>query len=367
MAKATKTCKICNEDGLQWRRMPNGKWVLFVADPDGDASDIQHVHRVTADAPADAPKPVHEPMSVSPVIVLSESMTHDEMMKVKAMLIESPVTAISAVETVKAKRTKKTADDSKALPNKKTADDSKALPNNARWYEVLERICNGLKNGSLDSIRVLLIGPPGTGKSTTAEILSDAMARIPVHQGMGVEELVGQYHLEAGATVWKDDCITLAMKAGKPVVIDEIDRYSDEIGSILYGVTDDRPYVKLGAGNIVKAVKGFSVIATMNPGISVLPEAIVDRFECIITAVEPHPEANKFEDEARSGAVTNYFRALPTNTWDWSGKPTVRRMRAFTKYEPIVGRKHALQLAFGQAAEELESVLSTSGVTKGGR
>ena len=179
---------------------------------------------------------------------------------------------------------------------------------------------------------------------------------------MGVEELVGQYHLEGGATVWKDDCVTLAMKAGKPIVIDEIDRYSDEIGSIMYGVTDDRPYVKLGAGNIVHAAEGFSVLATMNPGVSVLPEAILDRFEVVLTCIEPHPLANQFEDSACSGAVANYFKGLSTNTWDWSGKPTVRRMRSFTKYLPIVGRSVALKLTFGQAAEEVESALSTSGV-----
>lgn len=335
MAKATKTCKVCGEDGLQWQRMPNGKWVLFVADPDGDASYIQHVH-YTVEAAKPAPKPV-VPTKVEDVISTPELDDKDFQPK---PLTKEPM--------------KFTAD---FKPSKLSK-----LKDNAKWYEVLEAICNGLRNGQLDSIRVLVIGPPGTGKSTTAELLSDALARIPVHQGMGVEELVGQYHLEAGATVWKDDVVTLAMKAGKPIIIDEIDRYSDEIGSIMYGVTDDRPYVKLGAGNIVKASKGFSVIATMNPGVSVLPEAILDRFEAVITAVEPHPLANQFEDTARSGAVVNYFKSLAKSTWAWSGKPTVRRMRAFTKYEPIVGRKHALELAFGESSKEVESALATAGV-----
>jgi hypothetical protein len=239
------------------------------------------------------------------------------------------------------------------------------LNNDSHWYDVLEALCNALADGRLSKLRVLLVGPPGTGKSTTSEILSNAMFRIPMHQGQGAEELIGQYHLESGSTVWKDDAVTLAMRAGRCVVMDEIDRNSDEVKSILYGILDDRPYTKTGEGKIVKAEKGYGVIATMNPSVTALDEAILDRFDCVLRAIDPHPAANTYTGEsagAMQGAVCNYFRSVNRTTWAFSAKPTVRKMRAFNMLEPILGRHHALNAVFGEASMEIESALTTSGV-----
>jgi len=117
----------------------------------------------------------------------------------------------------------------------------------------------------------------------------------------------------------------------------------------------------LPTGESVMAQPGYGVIATTNSNVTALPEAILDRFEAVLLAKEPHPASLEGLKESMSGAVANYFRALPADPWKWSGKPTVRRMRAYARMIPHITLAHAGSLAFGTAGAEIESTLTTSG------
>lgn len=250
----------------------------------------------------------------------------------------------------------------KPEPVKPVAKLSK-LKDNAPWFDLLTAIVNWA-NENKEYIRILLIGPPGTGKSTTSLVLTGTENRVTFTEGMGVEDLIGMYQLIKGETVWTDGPIVTAMRKGQPILWDEVDHHPTEVGSGMYGWLDDKPHATLPTGEIVKAEKGYSVIGTTNSNVTALPEAILDRFDAVLPAILPHPDAlAQFDNTAMRDAVCNHFRNLETSAWQWSGKPTLRRMRAFAKLKPIVGELNAATLAFGSAGEELLGVLTTASRT----
>jgi hypothetical protein len=238
---------------------------------------------------------------------------------------------------------------------------TKKVKGNAPWYDLLETITAKFET---ELIRLLIIGPPGTGKSKTSIVLTNTPYRVTMTEGMGVEDLIGMYQLIKGETVWVDGPVIRAMKEGKRILIDEIDHHPTEVGSLLYAFLDDAPELMLPTGERVIAAKGYGVLATTNSNVTSLPEAVLDRFEGILPAITPHPDALKqFEDASMRSAVENHFSHLPADPWNWSGKPTLRRMRAFQRLMPVVGDINAARLAFGTAGTEILSALTTSART----
>jgi hypothetical protein len=232
---------------------------------------------------------------------------------------------------------------------------------NAPWFDLLKQLTASFSGGLL---RVLLIGPPGTGKSKTSLVLTDTPYRVTMTEGMGVEDLIGMYQLIKGETVWVDGPVIRAMREGKRILIDEVDHHPTEVGSLLYAFLDDSPEIMLPTGEKVTAKLGYGVIATTNSNVTALPEAVLDRFEAILPAIVPHPDALvQFSDNAMRDAVSNHFLYLDRTPWFWSGKPTLRRMAAFARLKEVIGEGNAASLAFGNAGKELLAVMGTASRT----
>jgi hypothetical protein len=227
------------------------------------------------------------------------------------------------------------------------------------WYARLEALLNA------GASRVLLVGPPGTGKSTTAA--DGHKFRITCHEDMGPESLVGTFIQKNGETIWVDGPAVRAMRLGSRLILDEIDHTSPECMSILYALLDDKPAIMLPTGEYIEAQDGYSVIATTNGNPSDLPEPILDRIEAVILADRPHNKAVDRVREIAAGrpelvaVLQNHYRNESASQWTWRGVPSLRRVLAFARFTGAgIPDNIAAEAVWGDAGREVLSVLATA-------
>jgi MoxR-like ATPase len=139
---------------------------------------------------------------------------------------------------------------------------------------------------------VFIYGHKGTGK-TTAAIAAAAdcnreMFRVNITSETSEDDLLGGFRLVGGETVWADGPVTLAMKRGAILVLDEMDRGDRKI-LCLQPVLEGNPVLLKKIGRVVVPQPGFTVVATGNTrgrgsednrynGAFVQDEALLDRF-----------------------------------------------------------------------------------------
>lgn len=247
-----------------------------------------------------------------------------------------------------------------AILKREIAEEIDMASKKTAWWDSLRMLIPAGRRG-------LLVGPPGTGKSTTAaRLLKDITGhahRITMTEGTGIEDLIGMYQLKDGETIWCDGPAVKAMKEGTGLIIDEVDKHSAEVGSLFYALLDDEPQVTLPTGEHVIADDKYKVLCTSNANISALPEAIIDRMEFVLLAMAPHPDAMEQLTKPEAAAVQNYYRGVAPTNWQWTGLVTLRRMRSFHKLIEICKDEVVVaEAVFGMAGKEVLSSLVTSAV-----
>jgi MoxR-like ATPase len=255
--------------------------------------------------------------------------------KTKLVDIEAPEISLPIPETVNNFQTQ-------SLPK---------LTRTSKWWDVLAHSLRHLN-------RVILIGPPGTGKSTTAMQTARINFRVTMTESTTREDLIGMFHLIQGETKWIDGPVVQAMRLGQPVLIDEIDRYSQEVASMLYSILDDKPHVDLPTGEIVHAKPGYKVVMTSNEPPEMLPAAIFDRIEGIFIASVPHEDAINHLTAVDQQVVRNYY--LGQSKPVVKTVPTVRRMRAFHVLKSNGMEDWAAEIVFSGSAKEIESAIANT-------
>jgi MoxR-like ATPase len=151
------------------------------------------------------------------------------------------------------------------------------------WDDILRRLTKD-KTIPNPLYRILLFGPPRTGKSSIARELFQAHERVTIHKQLPTDDLLGGYALVEGTTKWQDGPAIRALRTGSPIVLDEIDQISPECRCILHALLDDPAGITLASGERVDAKPGYCTIATTNAMPSALPPAILDRFDLILLA-----------------------------------------------------------------------------------
>jgi len=151
---------------------------------------------------------------------------------------------------------------------------------------------------------VLIIGPKGTGKTTLVREFA-AMKKIKLESinfSLRTREshLVGSKTLENGAIGFEEGILVKSMKDGNMLYLDEINSAEADVLLRLDEALDDRRQIVLkeSGGDVIKAAKGWFVVATINPlshvGTKELPPQLLSRFPIRIRLEYP-PEDIEFQ------------------------------------------------------------------------
>jgi hypothetical protein len=237
----------------------------------------------------------------------------------------------------------------------------------AQWYELVEMIAPYLGVGR-GVHRVACWGPPGTGKSSWSAFTWTGVQaeRVALTEESCPEDILGHYILKGQDTVFVDGPGTRAWRAGTPLVLDEIDRTSSSIVSLLHALLDDVSIARitLPTGEVITPAPGFIVIGTTNANPESLHDALLDRFEIVLHCPTPTPGAlSKMPKELRA-AVTSYYRAAKGQAW--AAPLSARRGLALSVIWELTGNwELACALVMGASAKEAASIMASHAAPKG--
>ena len=148
-----------------------------------------------------------------------------------------------------------------------------------------------IKSGRYTSLFVT--GLSGNGKTLMVEQvcadLERECFRVNLTCQTDEDDLLGGFRLINGSTIWMDGPVTLAMKAGAVLLLDEIDLASSKV-MCLQSVLEGKGVFLKKIGQWVTPAKGFAVVGTANTkgrgddtgkfsGTGILNEAFLERFK----------------------------------------------------------------------------------------
>ena len=122
-----------------------------------------------------------------------------------------------------------------------------------------------------NKIPLLLKGPTGTGKSRFIEYmaykLDKKLITIACHEETSSTDLIGRYIIKGAETVWVDGPMTMAVKEGAIIYLDEIAEARPDVIVAIHSLTDHRRELFIDKlGITVKAHEDFMLVASFNPG-----------------------------------------------------------------------------------------------------
>lgn len=159
-------------------------------------------------------------------------------------------------------------------------------------YRTVERV---VKSGTF--FPVFITGPSGNGKSLSimqaAAHANRAIYRINVTAGTEESDLIGNWSLINGNTVWQDGPVTAAMRTGSLLLIDEIDMLNPNKAASLFTVLEGNGVYIKKTNEFIRPEAGFNVFATANTkgkgsddgrymGTNILNEAFLERFPIML-------------------------------------------------------------------------------------
>jgi nitric oxide reductase NorQ protein len=118
---------------------------------------------------------------------------------------------------------------------------------------------------------VMLKGPTGCGKTRFVQHMAYRLGRplitIACHEDLTASDLVGRYLLKGEETIWVDGPLTLGVKHGAVVYLDEVVEARKDTTVIIHPLSDDRRLLPIEKkGQVIEAVDDFMLVVSYNPG-----------------------------------------------------------------------------------------------------
>ncbi|BFU94159.1 MAG: Protein NorQ [Nitrospira sp.] len=118
---------------------------------------------------------------------------------------------------------------------------------------------------------VMLKGPTGCGKTRFVQHMAYRLNRplitVACHEDLTASDLVGRYLLKGQETVWVDGPLTLGVKHGAIVYLDEVVEARKDTTVIIHPLSDDRRLLPIEKkGQVIEAAEEFQLVISYNPG-----------------------------------------------------------------------------------------------------
>ena len=122
-----------------------------------------------------------------------------------------------------------------------------------------------------NKISLLLKGPTGTGKSRFVEhmaaVLDKPLYTVSCHEETSATDLIGRFIIKGAETVWQDGPLSLAVKDGAILYLDEIAEARPDVIVAIHSLTDHRRELFIDKrAEKIHAKEGFMLVASFNPG-----------------------------------------------------------------------------------------------------
>ncbi len=139
------------------------------------------------------------------------------------------------------------------------------------YYHVIGKEIDVFEHAYTCKIPFLLKGPTGTGKSRFIEHmaykLDTRLITISCHEETSSTDLIGRYIIKGAETLWLDGPLTIAVKEGAILYLDEIAEARPDVIVAIHSLTDHRRELFVDKlGKTIKAHENFMLVASFNPG-----------------------------------------------------------------------------------------------------
>ena len=118
---------------------------------------------------------------------------------------------------------------------------------------------------------LLLKGPTGSGKSRFVEYMANevnkTLVTVSCHEETSATDLIGRFIIKGAETIWIDGPLSIAVKNGYILYLDEVAEARPDVIVAIHSLTDHRRELFIDKlGETIKAHPDFLLVASFNPG-----------------------------------------------------------------------------------------------------